>query len=188
MKNKFDEYLSTFGKINPIKAMIILFAFLAIFILIVEQPGTFESKQKKGERFFVPQLKVEEIISIDIYGLSNGIVNFKKINNIWNLNDEDSTLLNSELIEEFLGKIYTLKEELIVSNNSEKQSLYAVDDQFGLRIVLKDEYRDIVDFYTGKITGLDSQYIRKTKSDDVLQVTPILLNLSEFSVDDFINN
>ncbi len=188
MKNKFDEYLSVLGKINPIKAMIILFMILSLFILVFEQPGSFESKQKKGQRFFVSQLKVEEIVDIDIYGLSDEVVNLKKSNNIWKLNNENLVLLNTEFIEEFLGKIYSLKEELIVSNNPEKQSLYAVNDKFGLRIVLRDQDKDVVDFYVGKITGLDSQYVRDTKSNNVLQITPILLNLSEFSVNDFINN
>jgi len=185
MKDKIKKHLSVLGKINPVKAAIFLSIFLFLFILIVERPGSFESNQKKSERFLIPQMKVETVTKIDILVSGDEDIVFRKTDDVWAFGDEDSALLSIDMVNEFLGKVYDLKEELVVSNNPEKQSLYAVDDRFGFHIVLWEGDSEVADFYVGKITGLNSQYLRLNGSNEVLQITPVLLNPSEFSVEDF---
>jgi len=149
--------------------------FLFLFILIIERPGSDDANREKQQRFLIPSLKVEAVTKIELLKLNGKDYVFEKSNGAW----------SSRKIQEFLEKAFLLKEELVVSKNPDKQSLYAVDDAFGVRIVFYQDTKIVADFYAGKVTGLNSQYIRMSGSNDVLQATPILLDISDFPIESF---
>lgn len=86
-------------------------------------------------------------------------------------------LADGERIENALGVFSGLMEGTLVSNNPEKQALYQVDEQTGLRLVLfgKNE-RKIADLIIGK-SGPDatSTYVRRAGEDRVFLVPRTLV-------------
>lgn len=173
MPEKLEKSFDYFRKMSSLKKALIAFVFLLIFIIIVEQPGSYESKKEKSSRFFIPKLVIEEVQEVSI---SNPLypgeqVSLKKESGQWRVANGRSFPADADMVEDFLLLLHGLKEVEMVSNNPDRTGLFGVDEAAGTTIEITDENGRLVSsFYAGKTPLPNRQFLRKSDSSEVLQV------------------
>ena len=70
MSKKIKHYYSILEKIGPLKVALVVFCVLAMFILVVEQPGNPATKALKKRSFFIPHMTVNTVSRIEISQLN----------------------------------------------------------------------------------------------------------------------
>lgn len=173
MPEKLEKSFDYFRKMSPLKKALIAFVFLIIFIIIVEQPGSYESKKEKSSRFFIPKLVIEEVQEVRISNsLYQGVqVILKKESGQWRVANGRSFPADQDIVEDFLMLLHGLKELEMVSKNPDRTALFGVDELTGTHVEIIDERQRLVStFYAGKTPLPTRQFLRKSDSSEVLKV------------------
>ncbi|GEM_PF-4344036 len=150
--------------IGALKIAVALFSALALFILIVDKPGsTSREKIEASQPLLFPRLFLEEITNVVVTEPGHPDLTFRKAEAGWQKDEEA-----------FLNAIINLKAAAIVSRNPGKQSLFGLDPAHAAHIRLWKNTKTLADFYVGESTELKSQFVRLEGSDEVFDSTPLL--------------
>ena len=176
MSEKFAKSFQYFSKMSALKKVLIVFAALLIFIIVVEQPGTDASKRKKNEKFFIPKMAIEQVQKIEIKSPDNEKpVLLEKNDNQWRVTNGHSLPADENKVGDFLKALLNLKQGDLVSKNKDRISIFSVDEAKGICVHIWDNKNRIVaDFYAGE-TIPEGQYLRRADSNDVYETIPSLL-------------
>lgn len=149
-----------------------VFAFLALFILIVEQPGDLFSF-RKGERLFASGLIPADVGKIEIRNPKSPdmTVILEKQEGIWRVVNGRFFPANQERLDEFLKMLHELKEGIVVSKNADRLSVFGLDETSAPQVVVTDQKGNLlIDFYIGSTPSFGHQYLRKNKTSEILEV------------------
>jgi len=159
---------------KTIYALIILVV-LAAVALLVRRPVGDETPETPESTLFFPDFNRDAAAKIAIKARS-GEVELRRSEGKWVITDEDKDYpVDKVALDRLLEKVETLERGDLVSENSEKQSLFQVDSQ-GTEVQIFDESGGtLAHFFLGK-TGPDffSTYVRKEGSDKVYVVAEYL--------------
>ncbi|MGA1868623.1 MAG: DUF4340 domain-containing protein [bacterium] len=147
----------------------IIFLFLLIIICIVAFMVRAPKDNKNESNSLFPGFDPASAASIVIDNKSS-IINLKKIEDTWVVVEEDNLPAGEDQINKALDTIVEINKDTIISRNPEKQSIYEVDPNSGLEVVVKDKNDSIIaDLFIGK-SGPDfmSTYVRKKDSHEVI--------------------
>lgn len=171
MTEKFEKSFRYFNKMSPIKKVLVIFIFLLIFILIVEQPGSDDSKRQKGAKFLAPKLNTQEVSKIRIYNPNTEEIILERQNqNEWRVSNGRFFPANSNQINDFLKMVHDFKQDEIISKNPDRLSVFGLDDNHAFQIqIWNHKNRLVADFYAGKTSGSNHQYFKKANEDYVIQ-------------------
>ncbi|MBN1258253.1 DUF4340 domain-containing protein [Candidatus Peregrinibacteria bacterium] len=178
LSTPFRESFRLIQKAGPLKVATILFAALAIFILVFEQPGNPQEKALRGQKYFIPLFNLETVSGLDLILSGEGpTVSLEKREGEWVIQNGGTLPADPEAVAQLLEVLNDLKEGLIVSKNPEKHALYGVDPQKGVEVRVFAGEREIADFFTGSSEKLGKEYLRRNGSDIVIEAVPSLRNL-----------
>jgi len=169
--SEFKKIVGYFNKMGLLRQMLLVFAVLLLFIILVEQPGSEASKRSKQIKYLIPRLIIEEVQTISIaHPASDEMdVNLSRESGKWIVVNGHSFPADNEKIDSFLKQLYAMRELEIVSKNPERVELFGVDEAVGLRVQIKDDRERLIgDFYAGRPTDSHRQYVRKSDSDHVI--------------------
>ncbi|MFH0820363.1 MAG: DUF4340 domain-containing protein [Candidatus Peregrinibacteria bacterium] len=166
------NFLRTLQKLGPLKLATLLFVLLALFILIVEKPGSQSTrKQEEAEPMLFPRLKLEAVTNVVIRQPDQPEITLRKTEGGWQMGEE---AVAPQKAEDFITAIQNLKSTGLISRNPSKQSLFGVDSADAVRIQAWRNTKNLADFYVGKSAGLGTAYVRLEGSDEVVQAAPLL--------------
>ncbi len=179
MTEKLEKPFQYFNKMSPLKKTLLIFVFLLIFILIVEQPGSDDSKRQKNQRFLAPKLVIEEASKIRIYNPdTEEIILDKGDGEVWRVSNGRSFPASDNKIQDFLKTIHDFKQDEIISKNPDRLSVFGLDEASAIQVqVWNYKERLVADFFAGKTSEFNSQYFKKDKEDYVIQSSQ---NLNSF--------
>ncbi len=167
MNKEIKKTPNFLDNMSTLKKILIVFVTLIVFIIIVEQPGNNESKQKKNAKFFIPKMIIDEVEKIGIQKPNKKEIILEKRNGKWEVNDGGYFLADKKRMEDFLKKINELKENELTSKNPNRMSIYAIDKKTGVNIrIWNNKKKKIADFFAGKYDE-KGQFIRHNNSNSV---------------------
>ncbi len=174
MPDKKDRF-GLFKNMSTLKKVLIAFVVLLIFIILVEQPGTDDSKRRKSTKFFIPKLVMEEVTKLYIDNPAFAKpVHLERIENKWRIANGHSFPADERLMQDFLKALFSLQQGAIVSKNPERMSIFSIDEVSGVRVrVWNHKENPIADFYAGDSIP-KGQYLRRQDSYVVYQTIPTL--------------
>lgn len=159
-------------QVGPLKIAVALFCALALFILIVDKPGSASrEKVEAGHPLLLPRLELDAITNVVIQDPGVPELTLHKTETGWQAGE---TPANPETVDLFLNGVFNLKVKALVSRNPDKQSLFGLDPAHATHIRLWKNTKILADFYVGQVTELKSQYVRIEGADDVFETIPLL--------------
>ena len=179
LKKFFRPYLEFAERVGPLKLAAALFFALALFILVFEQPGDPMAKAQRSQKYILPQMILERVEGVDLILSGEGpTVSLRKTEEGWAvLKNGEMLPANTEAVNKLLAALSDLKEELAVSKNPGKHGIFGVDPKKGVEIRVFQEGREVGDIFAGMPEALNKQFVRKNKSDTVIEVVPAFQNL-----------
>jgi len=175
MSDKLAKSFQYFSKMSTLKKVLIVFAALLIFIIVVEQPGTDASKRKKSEKFFIPEMAIEQVQKLEIKSPNNEkSVVLEKSDNQWRVTNGHSLPADESKVSDFLNTLLSLKQGDLVSKNKDRISIFSVNEAKGTHVLIWDaKSKSVADFYAGQPVS-EGQYLRRAGSNDVYETIPSL--------------
>ena len=161
-------------KAGPLRIALVLFVLLALFILIVEKPGSASIDRKEGNQpLFFPRLDLEQVTHVEItLPTEKAPIELRRGAEGWMVNEKNA---NQEKMKTFLDAVYLLRKEALVSKNSEKQSFYEVDSLLGTHITLWSNSKERANFYLGDPPFARLvQYVRLEGDNEVWEAIPLV--------------
>ncbi len=108
--------LSLLKNMSPLKKVLIAFAVLLIFIIIVEQPGSDASKRRKRVKFFIPKLVAEEVTKLSVDNPAfDKPVHLERVEDRWRIANGHSFPADERLVQDFLKSLFSLQQGDMVS-------------------------------------------------------------------------
>jgi len=179
LKKFFRPYLEFVERVGPLKLAMAFFFALALFILVFEQPGDPMAKAQKSQKYVLPQMILERVEGVDLILSGEGpTVSLRKTEEGWSvLKNGEMFLANTEAVSKLLAVLSDLKEGLVVSKNPDKHEIFGVDSKKGVEIRVFQEGKEVGDIFAGMPETLNKQFVRKNKSDVVMEAIPAFQNL-----------
>lgn len=177
MSEKLSESFQYISKMSTLKKALIVFTALLIFIIVVEQPGSNESKRKKSEKFFIPKMAIEQVQKIEIKNpKTEKSAVLEKQDNHWRVANGHSFPADESKVSDFLNALLSLKQGNLVSKNKDRINIFSVDETKGIHVLMQDDKsRGLADFYAGQPIS-EGQYLRRNGSNDVYETIPSLIS------------
>jgi hypothetical protein len=144
--------------------------FIISLILLAIVGGTIgwlKFKPHKKEPSLYLGSSVDKIDKIEIDYQENKTV-LKKNNNQWVVETENNQIADSQLVDDLLAKLKQLKPVELVSQNSNNQSKYGVDQSQAVRLLVYKKGQKLLELFVGN-TGpsFDNHYIRRHNQNKV---------------------
>jgi|GEM_PF-411725 len=152
---------------------------LLIILAVLITAGYFMFREQKTTRQ-EPELK--KIFLFDnfdpkkaqkiVISQKDQIVELRENDGKWIVASEKNNPADEKAVEEIINKVKELKSLDIVSQNPEKQKLFEVDNETGIKVKIHDtDNNEMASFYIGKNGPyFNSTYLRTEGSDDVLLI------------------
>lgn len=182
MNERYKKPLEYLRKMSPLKKVLIVFVILLIFIIVVEQPGSDTSRDRKGAKFFMPKMAIEEVQKISIQNpAKEKPVLLEKKDSQWRVTNGHLFPVDTTKLDDFLKALFNLEQGSLVSKNKDRTAIFSVDEKTGIHVQIWDiKNQTVGDFYAGQ-TIPDGQYMRRSDSFEVYQTIP---SLTKFLLED----
>ena len=159
---------------STLKKILIVFATLLIFIIIVEQPGSKNTEKDKNVKFFLSTMNIEEVQKIQIQNISSKKdLLLGKVDGKWQVKNGSYFPVDKKRINDFLTDLYNLKQGRLIAKNKNNFSIYSVDDKSGTNIQIWNDKGGVSNFVIGQSTK-DGQFVRNISENLVYESIPSL--------------
>jgi len=176
-----QKSLSLISGMSLVKKTLIVFGCLLLFILVVEQPGSFTSKHLKGEKLLFPKLLASETAKVQFQNLPGATQTLvlSKEEGQWKVINGQSFPADLERVERFLSLLENMVGEQTVSNNPDRLLVFGLDEKVSPHVqVWGSRGRLVGDLFVGKRDFEGKSYVKKAGVGEAILVgqdlTPFL--------------
>jgi len=182
--NPFQKSISLIGGMSPVKKVFIVFFCLLLFVLVVERPGSSESKRLRGAKLLFPKLLASQSSKVEFSNFPDPTptLALSKSEGLWKVVNGHSFPADRERVERFLSILENMVTEQVVSNNPERLALFGLDEKTSPHVKVWDgRARLVADLWVGKTDVDGRQFIQRAGSSEV---TTVSQNLTPFILQD----
>jgi hypothetical protein len=168
--NPFQKSISYIGGMSLVKKVLIVFLCLLFFVLVVEQPGSPDSKRLKGEKLLFPTLLASQAVKVEFSNLPDPIrsLTLSKTEDQWQVINGHSYPADRQRVDRFLSILENMVSEQKVSDNPARVSVFGLDETVSPHVQVWDSRpRLVADLLVGKTDPEGLQYVRKAGSNEV---------------------
>lgn len=181
------NYINQIKKLSTLHKLLVVCGLLLLFILIVETPWSPKFSRHNNSKSLMSQLNEQEIKKISIENPEEAkSATLEKRDKIWVLINGQSFPADDKKIKELINKINLIRSEEVISKNPERHELFNVDKKSGTHIVIwNNRDKTIADFFIGKSTESNQQYIRLASSDETHKSNQNITSLTQQTKEDW---
>jgi hypothetical protein len=177
----FRKSLSLISGMSLVKKTLVVFCCLLLFILVVERPGSFTSKQLKGAKLLFPKLLASETVKVQFQNLPNATHSLilSKEGDQWNVVNGQSFPADHDRVDHFLSLLENMVGEQIASNNPDRLLVFGLDEKISPHVqVWGSRNRLVADLFVGTRNFEGKSYVKKAGANEAILVgqdlTPFL--------------
>jgi hypothetical protein len=167
---------------NKTKNLLIL---IIIFIVLLATyflwQNIWQSKSNQPQEQNLNLGNLDHLQKIEISKATTTTI-LEKINNNWQVTSEDNAPANSQLVNNLIEGLKTIKSGLLISANPDKQATFSLTAETAMKLKLTDQSGQVLaELLIGKpdYPNTERTYVRLANSDSILLIEGNIYRLSQ---------
>ncbi len=176
----FQKTLQLIKGMTLVNKILIIFACLLVFILVIERPVSGPFSRVRGDRLIFPKMTAAEATKVEIGNLpeANQSISLELQDGQWKVVNGFSFPADRVRLVRFLSILENMVSGEAVSNNPTRMALFGIDEAVSPHIrVWGKRNRLVADFWVGKSDSEGRPYLKRTGSEDITLASPELNSL-----------